>query len=867
MKLHGFSELSEYLTFLQQDPASVRALADDIFIHVTQFFRDPESFDFLQNEILPKMNSDRISTVPLRIWVPGCSTGEEAYSIAISLFEFCDRIGEAIPFQIFATDISERAVAKGRSGFYHESEMDGISERRRAAFFEKYKDGYKVKKALRDGCVFSRHDLINNPPFARMNLISCRNVLIYFDANLQKQVLPVFHYSLGAKGYLWLGRTEAPASISKLFSLTNKTHKVFSKIGSVNPDYMGFPINRHVQRVGVTKKISEPSSVDQQKEIDRIVFARYAPAGVVVNEEMEIVQVRGHTSPYLELPGGTPSNNLLKMVRPELLPGLRMAIQSAKKTGLPTRREGLAYGTAEERKSVAIEIVPLNTNLLIFFEEPKHSKKKTKSLSEKVKAPVPADAKDAYIAELIGELDALRDYQQSMSEGYEATQAELTAANEELQSTLEEFQSTNEELDTAREEMQAANEELSTVNEDLHARNEQLAKSEERFRLLVEAVSEYAIFMLDSEGRVSSWNEGARRLKGYEYSEIVGQNFSKFYLPEDVRSGHPKEELEIARREGKYQEEGWRLRKDGSRFWASVLITRINDSEGQLLGFSKVTRDLTDRKMSEIALKEANEGLEKNVKARTAELQEALRVRDEFLSVASHELKTPLTALKLEVQMAKKSVQEGDRTILAPERLVAFATQLDRKVNKLKALVDDMLDVSRIQRGALTLRPKISNLSDLIREVVRTFSSEIHKAGSELRLQIEDGINCFCDRARIEQVVLNLLSNAAKYGAGKPIALSCYREDTNAVLLVKDHGIGISKDDQERIFGRFERAISSSEASGLGLGLYITKQILTLHQATISVKSERGQGSEFTIILPLNPRIESSQIQEQDYEF
>jgi len=544
----------------------------------------------------------------------------------------------------------------------------------------------------------------------------------------------------------------------------------------------------------------------------------------------------------------------------------------------------LPCGIGKDRRLVNIEVIPVKLNssgkerqFLIFFEEPQQVKRKekTKNLKSQIKPSVEPDSKDAYIAELIQELDSLREYQQSVSEGYEAAQEELTSSNEELQSTLEEFQSTNEELDTAREEMQATNEELSTVNEDLQTRNEELAKSEERFRLLVEAVTEYAIFMLDPNGRISSWNEGARRLKGYERSEILGQHFSKFYLPEDIQRGHPQHELELARKDGKYQEEGWRVRKDGSRFWANVVITRLNDAEGNILGFSKVTRDLTERKLNEEQLKEANESLEQRVELRTLELKaseerlkEALRVRDEFLSIASHELKTPLTALKIEAQLTKKSIESGDKTLLTAERMLAFTEQLDQKVDKLKELVEDMLDIGRIQRGTLTLRPDDTNLSDLIREVGESFRLEIEKQGCQLRLDIEPGIECFCDRSRIEQVILNLLANAAKYGcSGKPIDLSCRREKENAVLIVKDRGMGISKEDQIRIFDRYERAIPSSKISGLGLGLYISKQILTLHQASISVKSEVGEGAEFRIVLPLRPKIERSENQEKAYEF
>lgn len=612
MSLHNIESIAEYATYLESKPDAVRVLCDDVFIHVTQFFRDKSAFEALQKKVFPRIIKNRIPGAPLRIWVPGCSTGEEAYSIAITLLEYLGENSLKIPFQIFATDISEQAVQVARTGSYSERETKDLSPALLKKYFDKVKEGYRIKRNIRDYFVFSRHDLTSNPPFAKMDLISCRNVLIYFAPQLQKQVMPVFHYALNRDGYLWLGKSETPVGINKLFTLTDSSHKIFSKISTASPVTFRTPMLPSVNEDG-KPKVSAPA-LDTSKEFDRVVISRYAPSGIVINSELEILQLRGDNSPYLALGSGQPNYSLLKLLRPELLPGVRMALQSAQKKNASVRKEGLGYEFANERRTVAVDIIPINVHLppperqyVILFDEAHPT---TRPQSRRRKPIVSFKGKkqtgEPYVAELLAELDAMRDYQQSLAEGYEATREELTSSNEELQSTLEEFQSTNEELETAKEELQASNEELTTVNDELQKRNEELvaaietaSNAEEKFRLLIAGVKDYAIYMLEPDGTVSTWNEGAKRINGYEEGEIIGQHFSKFYPPDAVKAGHPQKELEIAKEKGTYEEEGIRIRKDGTRFFAQVLITAIHDKAGNLRGFSKVTRDISERKAAE----------------------------------------------------------------------------------------------------------------------------------------------------------------------------------------------------------------------------------------------------------------------------
>lgn len=389
--------------------------------------------------------------------------------------------------------------------------------------------------------------------------------------------------------------------------------------------------------------------------------------------------------------------------------------------------------------------------------------------------------------------------------------------------------------------------------------------NEQSFQVLVEGIKDYAIFMLDPEGHITTWNEGARRFKGYQAEEIIGKHISVFYTEEDIRNGKVEHELQEATSEGRTEDEGWRVRKDGTKFWANVILTRINDKSGNLGGFVKITRDLTERKKMENQIREANENLERKVEERTRELQKAIQMRDEFISIASHELRTPLTTMRLQAQMIIWDYHNQSDPL--ESRLLQFAKTTDQQVDRLLLLVEDMLDATRIERGKFVIRAAQTQLSKLVTEVIHRFQPELEKAHCLLETSIESGIEGCLDPSRIEQVVINLVSNAVKYGRGRPVKITLKKENEKFVFTIKDHGIGIAPADQERIFKRFERAISANEVSGLGLGLYITREILAAHQGTIQVASQLHQGAEFTVQVPLRPKVHDNQHRGVDYEF
>ncbi|HVV51033.1 MAG TPA: PAS domain-containing sensor histidine kinase, partial [Polyangia bacterium] len=335
---------------------------------------------------------------------------------------------------------------------------------------------------------------------------------------------------------------------------------------------------------------------------------------------------------------------------------------------------------------------------------------------------------------------------------------------------------------------------------------------------------DYAVFLLDREGRVQTWNAGAALIKGYQRDEIVGKSIEIFYTAEDREQGRPAKLLGQAVRDGRVEDEGWRVRKDGTRFWADVIITALKNDAGELIGFAKVTRDLTQRVQAEEE--------RRRLDGERIRAEESLRIRDEFLSIASHELKTPLTSLQIELYAMREI---GEK--LADERFTRKLGRASRNADRLARLIEMLLDVSRIASGRLTIKRESFDLAAALTEVVETMRGSAASAGCALTAQIAGPIVGTWDRLRIEQVVMNVLSNAFKYGAGLPVAISVSAQGDQATIEIRDRGPGVPEQDLERIFERFERSSSTRNHGGLGLGLYISREITRAHGGSIAARN------------------------------
>ncbi|MBV8631807.1 MAG: PAS domain-containing protein [Silvibacterium sp.] len=494
MALHKIEKLSDYVNLLHRDRSEVNALYQDLLINVTSFFRNPEAFETLKQIVYPAILAARgNSSAPIRIWVPGCSTGEETYSHAISLVEFLGEERTEAPIQIFGTDLSDSAIQRARAGVYKESIEADVSPLRLRRFFHKADTGYQISKTIRDLCIFSTQNVFSDPPFSRMDLVSCRNVMIYLSQSLQKRVIPIFHYALNPTGFLMIGSTEGLLGAgSELFEMADKKQKIYRKKLVSTPVTFGFSLGHSEPEAEGSAAPPPPAKppdtskapMELQREADRLLLARYTPPAVVINDQLEILQSRGRTGPFLELPAGKASLNLLKMARPGLLFELQSAIDEARKSGIESKREHVHVETNGSSKEVTVRVIPFKTpvqehhSFLIVFELPSADIEglPVPHVPPKPLTEAEQSERDKQIAQLKQELAATKEYLQSIIETQEATNEELQSANEEIQSGNEELQSTNEELQTSKEELESANEELHTVNEEMQHRNELLTQ-------------------------------------------------------------------------------------------------------------------------------------------------------------------------------------------------------------------------------------------------------------------------------------------------------------------------------------------------------------------------------------------------------
>jgi two-component system CheB/CheR fusion protein len=484
MSLRGFEKLEDYSRELEQNREEANALCENCFITVTAFFREAGVFEELKKSVFPALVENRGPEDPIRIWVPGCATGEEAYSIAICLMEFLDDTKSRLRFEIFATDISETAIEKARAGTYTGAALAHVSPQRLARFFTRTERGYQVAKIVRDVCVFARHNLAQDPPFSKLDLISCCNVLIYLGDVLQRKVWSILHYALKPTGFLVLGPSESIGTFSESFHQVDKTHKVYCLRPAASTPALPLSQGRRAEgRVDQRERIAEGrTGPDVLREADRLVLAEHGPPGVVVDDALNIVQVRGRTAPYFELSPGEPTQNLLKLAREGLIAGLGKAIRTARQKNAVAKEVGFRIEDGGQLKDVTIKVMPFRSSsstgdryFLVLFEDAEPNAGPTA-------AHKPAIQDNGASARLRRELLATKEYLQSIIEDNATTLEELSAANEEAQAG-------NEELETAQEELESANEELNTLNEELKISNVEFSKVNRDLANLLESIS------------------------------------------------------------------------------------------------------------------------------------------------------------------------------------------------------------------------------------------------------------------------------------------------------------------------------------------------------------------------------------------
>jgi two-component system CheB/CheR fusion protein len=841
-------DVEEYAVFLEADGTETAALYQDFLIRVTGFFRDPQSFETLTQRVFPSVCESRSSKAPVRIWVPGCASGEEVYSIAIALMEYFGERPAPTGIQIFGTDVSDAALEKARAGLYLDNITQEVSSERLERFFVKQNGHYRIAKSIRDLCVFARHDITRDPPFSKLDLVSCRNLLIYLDATAQRRVMGSFHYALRPKGFLLLGPSETVGAASNLFAVTDQHHRLYTPIASA----LGAEGHRHGVPASYLRPDGPVNAVDPvvlesdlaQREADRMLLARFAPASVLIDDALNILQFRGETAPYLEHASGPSSLNLQRVVRPELLVEIAPAIQKARETGVEVRCAALRL---DEQPEVNIEVIPLRRAspercYLILFEG--SARATAARRAQLVSKPLlPESEKDRRLAQLEHETASLRDYLQATIEEHEASQEELKSAHEEVLSASEEFQSTNEELETAKEELQSANEELTTTNEELRQRNRELGvlnatvdqarQSAERAQaeadIIVASVRE-PLLVLDDKLHIVRANRAYYADFDTRPDETEGQLLyhvggGQWNVPA-LREGL----LDVLARNETLED-----------FEVNQVLSKIG-CRSMSLNARKMQGDTARPALILLAIADVTARND-----RSAELAQEVKRKDEFLAMLAHELRNPLAPIATAVQILRGAPGDPSTTDLHD--------MIDRQTRRLARLVDELLDIGRFSRGLIELKREPVNLATIVQQTVAAIRPQLEARQHELSVTLpEEPVRVNGDPIRLEQIISNLLDNASKYtDPGGRITVTLRQTKSEAIVSVRDNGIGLAPDTVEEIFGLFTQVKRFAEHSGegLGIGLTLIRRVLELHGGRIEARSGGlGQGSEFIVRLP-----------------
>jgi len=624
--LHHFENVKQYLQYVRENPSEVDELYRDILIHVTGFFRDKDAYVALEQRVFSSLFQDRnLEEHPVRIWIPGCSTGEEVYSIAICLLEYmwgqARTLGQAAlttkAVQIFGTDISEAALDRARSGLYNNTAVADISPARLSRFFVRLDGSYQINRSIRDMCVFARQNVAKDPPFSNIDLITCRNLLIYLGPELQKRVIPTLHYALKPDGYLMLGGSESLGTFSEHFTLIDKKNKVYQKKRSATRLITFFTGGDYAIRRPDPARIvaPPPGTLSVEKEVEKVLVDRFVPASIVVNDQMEIVQFRGRTGAYLEPATGHPTFSLSKMAREGLLVDLRAAINKAKKNGTSVSVERVPVRSNGHTKDVDLDVIPVRGQdtaerfyVVVFQDSPKTTSDSQPANRAKAVSERSAIGRDN--ARLKREVVQLRDQLKTLIEEHETTTEEFKSVNEEVLSANEELQSTNEELETAKEELQSSNEELTTLNEELQNRNLELSLVNSDLLNLLGNVN-IPVIMVDDNLHIRRFTPPAQRLMNLIPTD-VGRRL------QDIRPNLNIDDIESAVRltiDTATMQEREVQEKDGTWYMMRIGPYKVRDKkiEGAVLSFVEIDelkrRATESRDLADALIQNAREAL------------------------------------------------------------------------------------------------------------------------------------------------------------------------------------------------------------------------------------------------------------------
>lgn len=888
MLINKIKTIKRYAALVAKKNKELDLLYEDMLINVTDFFRDTDAFTLLKKTVLSKLIKSKTPSDTLRVWVPACATGEEVYSIAMTLIELQDRKTNSIPFQIFASDLSVEAIRIARQGEYTVHQLKNVSTVRIQRFFTKVKDKYRISQNLRDVCIFAQHNILSDPPFSRMDFVSCRNFLIYLETAAQRKAIATFHYALNDGGCLMLGKSETIGASTQLFTALNKTYKLYSRKSHSGthriPDLMP-----RVPETFQSKKLSSPNLMTQKKTVlgavslgtafDSVLLDQYVPASVIINYEMEIFQFRGQTSLYLTHASGKASFNILKMVNTEINFELRNAIHHAIKSKQTVRKTGIEMDrdmNTNTFRLVNLEVAPLTIEgqeplLVVVFsgqqmEIPMAQVKGRKNNSA---------LKDQRIKKLEEELASARYDMGSITHDQEAVNEELQSANEEAVSSNEELQSLNEELETSKEEIESTNEELTTTNQELYARIKQVEELYSYYEGILSAIYT-PMLILDKDLRVKSANDAFCKMFQVSENECMGVLLYKLgdnqwnipslreLLEDVVPKNHQFHDFEV-------EHDFPVIGRKTMLLNAHRIVQQSKKEDLIVLVISDVTEvkrlaielQIREKKVLEVELQaekkmllktEANNAelveANKNAEMKTRIAEDAVQSKQQFLSNMSHEIRTPMNAIIGFTNVMLKT----DLSSKQKEFLRAIKTSGEA----LTVLINDILDLAKVEAGKMSFEKRPFKMEESISAMLHLFETKIQEKNLELIKHYDRNIPELLvgDPIRLHQIILNLMSNAEKFTkSGKiTVGVKLLESDDAAVTLefaVSDTGIGIAEAHIADIFENFQQASTGTSRlyGGTGLGLAIVKQLVETQGGSISVKSKMGQGSTFSFVL------------------
>ena len=815
-------EADRYLAMLHADAAECAQLSADLLIHVTSFFRDPAVFEHLERVALPALLATQPSDRPLRVWVAGCSTGEEAYSLAMLCIEAMETAGSQAGLQVFASDVDPDAVATARDGFYPDDIEASVSPERLARFFMPEGGGWRVRPELRDVIVFTVADLLSDPPFSRIDLLSCRNVLIYLEAEAQRRVIALCCFALRQGGLLLLGSAEAPGAAQGRFELADKAARLWRRVGQSRPEDLHFmPGTRSGKPHETPPLTNRPTALAELCR--RIVLENYAPAAILMTRQLECLYLLGPTQRYLKVAEGHPAPGFLGMLPRTLREKFRDAAAVCDASNPLVLIPG-AHSPQEGRFNIELRAVTAGAEqylLACFVQAPR------------IFAPTPSDEASAD-----AEVDATRVFM--LEAELEATREDLRDALSDLESEVEvhasdsaEALSVNEEFQSTNEELLASKEELQALNEELTALNGQLQETLERYRTTANDLqnvlysTDVATLFLDLDLNIRFFTPAARAVFRVIATDIgrpladLAAISSDEHLAADAASVLTSSgpiEREISGLDGV-----WYLRRiqpyraDGGRV-EGVVITFI---------------DITERKRTHAALVAAKR-----------EADRATVAKSRFLAAASHDLRQPLQSLALLHGMMTRDRRNGEA--------LRLSNLMDRTLNSMTEMLDSLLDVNRIESGIVRPELRAVAIAPLMARIGEEFAPQCEQKGLKLRV-----VRCKAwvrtDPRLLEQMLRNLLSNALKYTAKGGILMGCRVNGDRLTIQVRDSGIGVAQAEQGKIFDAYHQAEKADflAGRGLGLGLSIVQRLADLLDHPVTVRSAPDKGSTFMVTLPV----------------